>query len=179
MDVFTVAFFGHKKIEESVDLEKCLDEQILRLLARKRRALFLVGCDGDFDQLVAKSVHRVRTKYQVDNCDLVMIIPDLSPKYMHRIDNPEYFYAAVEVSIAASLERPKYMIQTRNREMIDRADLILCYLTHESPIAWKSVQYAISKGKMVINLAEIMAPEEQKEQYKELLGTKKPLKIES
>jgi hypothetical protein len=63
--------------------------------------------------------------------------------------------------------------------MIDRADLILCYLTHESPIAWKSVQYAISKGKMVINLAEIMAPEEQKEQYKELLGTKKPLKIES
>ena len=178
MNVFTVAFFGHKRIEKTEKLEKCLDEQILRLLAKKGRVKFLVGCDGEFDQLVSESVGRVRAKYQVGNSDLVMIVPNLAPNYMHRIDSLDHLYADVEISIAASMEHPKHKIHTRNREMIDRADLILCYLTRESPIAWKSVQYAISEGKMVINLAEIIAPEERKKRYKDLLSKKEPLKIE-
>ena len=179
MGAFTVAFFGHKYIEDPGNLEKCLEEQILRLLSKKSHVKFLVGRDGDFDQLAAEAVYRVRLKHGIGNGDLVMVAPNLTPKYINRIDTPERFYAAIEISIAASMVRSKYMIQTRNREMIDRADLILCYLTHESPVAWKSVQYAILKGKMVINLAEVLAPDELKKQYKELLSTKKPLKIES
>ena len=163
MDTFTVAFFGHKRIEEPEMLEKCLDENILRLLSKKDHVQFLVGRDGDFDQLATESVYRIRMKYHVSNCDMIMIIPDLTPKYINKIDSPEHFYDAVELAIAASLVRQKYMIQTRNQEMIERADLILCYLTHESPVAWKTVQHAILQGKMVINIAEAMAPEEDKE----------------
>ena len=76
MDTFTVAFFGHKRIEEPEMLEKCLDENILRLLSKKDHVQFLVGRDGDFDQLATESVYRIRTKCQVSNCDMIMIIPE-------------------------------------------------------------------------------------------------------
>jgi hypothetical protein len=38
--------------------------------------------------------------------------------------------------------------------MVDRADLIICYIEHQSGGAWQAARYAIEQGKMVINLAE-------------------------
>lgn len=38
--------------------------------------------------------------------------------------------------------------------MVDRADLIICYIEHEKGGAWQTVKYAIEQGKTVINLAE-------------------------
>ncbi len=42
--------------------------------------------------------------------------------------------------------------QIRNREMVDRADLIICYIEHNEGGAYKTVQYALMMGKTVINL---------------------------
>lgn len=42
----------------------------------------------------------------------------------------------------------------RNREMAERADLIICYIEHQSGGAYQAVQYAEKLGKTVINLAE-------------------------
>ena len=38
--------------------------------------------------------------------------------------------------------------------MVDRDDLIICYIEHEKGGAWQTVQYAIKQGKTVINLAQ-------------------------
>jgi len=38
--------------------------------------------------------------------------------------------------------------------MVDRADLIICYIEHEKGGAWQTVDYAIKQGKLVINLAD-------------------------
>ena len=48
----------------------------------------------------------------------------------------------------------KSAIQIRNHEMVDRADLIICYIEHEKGGAWRTVKYAREQGKTVINLAE-------------------------
>ena len=42
--------------------------------------------------------------------------------------------------------------QIRNREMEDRADLVICYIEHKEGGAYKTVQYALMMGKTVINL---------------------------
>ena len=38
-------------------------------------------------------------------------------------------------------------------EIADRADMIICYIEHESGNAWQTVKYAKQKNKPVINLA--------------------------
>lgn len=48
---------------------------------------------------------------------------------------------------------PKHAIAKRNEWMVERADLILCYIERESGGAYKAVKYAIKLGKEVVNLA--------------------------
>ena len=72
------------------------------------------------------------------------------------LNNEEFFheyYTEAEISYAASKAHPKSAIQIRNREMVDRADLILCCIEREKGGAWQTVQYAIKQEKAVINLA--------------------------
>lgn len=58
MNPFTVCFFGNRIIENPTDAEKALNEFIPKLLRENAYVVFLVGRDGDFDQLAASAVHR-------------------------------------------------------------------------------------------------------------------------
>ena len=51
-DTFTVSFFGHRYIDNPFPVEKALDELIGALLRSQEYVEFLVGQNGDFDQLV-------------------------------------------------------------------------------------------------------------------------------
>lgn len=64
------------------------------------------------------------------------------------------YYTDVEISYAASKAHPKSAIQIRNREMVDRADLILCAIEQKSGGAWQTVQYVIRQGKTVVNICD-------------------------
>ena len=93
-------------------------------------------------------------KYREENSKHVLVLPYPTAEYLN---NEKYFhdyYTDVEISHAASKAHPKAAIQIRNRELVDRADLILCYIEHKNGGAWQTVQYAIKQGKSVINLAE-------------------------
>ena len=160
--IYTVAFFGHKHIEESCELEKCLDDHIYRLLSIKYYVKFLVGCNGEFDRLASSAVHRMRRRYRDDNSTLVLVVPDITPEYIDNMDSAERYYSEIEACTEATMARPRYVIHVRNWSMIERADLILCYITHQSNTAWRAVQYAIQRGKLVINLADEMVAENAK-----------------
>lgn len=41
-----------------------------------------------------------------------------------------------------------------NREMVDRADLVICYVEGNHGGAWQTVKYAMEQKKEVLNLAE-------------------------
>ena len=161
---YCVAFFGHRNIEmENVrKVEECLEELIEKLIKEKAYVEFLVGRNGDFDQCVSSTVRRTRKRCGEENSDLILELPYLSAEYSR---NEEFFYnyyTLVEVPYAASRAHPKAAIPIRNREMAERADLVICYIKRESGGAWKAVEYAKKQNKRVINVADMIRQGKEK-----------------
>lgn len=154
LDIYTVALFGHRYIDNPFKVEERLEEYIHKLLAEHEYVDFLVGRNGDFDRYASSTVLRVRKRYRDDNSSLVLVLPYPMAEYLNNEESFHDYYTDVEISHAASKAHPKSAIQIRNREMVDRADLILCYIEHKEGGAWQTVQYAIKQEKTIINLAE-------------------------
>lgn len=154
LEIFTVAFFGHRYIDDPLKVEELLEEQIRKLINEKEYVDFVVGRNGEFDQCVSSTVLRVRKNVRDDNSALVLVLPYVTAEYLN---NKEYFhdyYTDVEISYSASMAHPKSAIQIRNREMVDRADLVICYIENKEGGAWQTLKYAMEKEKNIINLAE-------------------------
>ncbi len=154
MEIFTVAFFGHRHIDNPLRIEERLEKRIHHLLAEKEYVDFLVGCNGEFEQFASSAVLRVRRRYRDDNSALVLVLPYARAEYLNNEEYYHGYYSDVEISHEASKAHPKAAIQICNREMVDRADLILCCIEREKGGAWQTVEYAIKQGKTIINLAQ-------------------------
>ncbi len=78
-------------------------------------------------------------------------------KVEYRDNEQEYlkYYDEVEICEESSTVHFKSAIQIRNKSMIDRSDLVVCCIQHETGGAYQSVQYAIQKNIEVINLASL------------------------
>ena len=154
LEIYTVAFFGHRYIDNPLKVEELLEEQIRKLISEKEYVDFLVGRNGEFDQCVSSTVLRVRKNVGDDNSALVLVLPYPTAEYLN---NDKYFhdyYTDVEISYEASKTHPKSAIQIRNREMVDRADLVICYIEEKHGGAYRTIQYAKKQRKIIINLAE-------------------------
>ena len=82
MEIYTVAFFGHRYIDNILRIEELLEDQIRKLLKAHEYVDFLVGRNGDFDQCVSSSVLRVRKNYRDDNSSLILILPYPTSEYI-------------------------------------------------------------------------------------------------
>ena len=154
MELFIVAFFGHRYIDNMLAVEERLEEIIRSLMRDKEYVDFLVGRNGDFDQYVSSTVLRCKKNYRDDNSSLVLVLPYSSAEYENNQDYYEEYYDDIEVSFEASKAHPKAAIQIRNREMVDRADLIVCYIERKNGGAYKTIQYAEKIGKPIINIID-------------------------
>ena len=155
MRIYSVAFFGHRYVDNIIKVEDLLEEQIRKLIDENEYVDFLVGRNGDFDQCVSSSVLRVRKNHRDDNSALVLVLPYPTAEYLNNENYFREYYTDIEVSSTASVAHPKSAIQLRNREMVDRADLVICYIEHENGGAWQTVEYAIKQGKTIINSANM------------------------
>ena len=153
LEIFTVAFFGHRYIDNPFKVEDMLEEQIKTLINEKEYVDFLVGRNGEFDQCVSSTVLRVRKNYRNDNSSLVLMLSYPTAEYINNQNYFDDYYNDIEISYAASNAHPKAAIQIRNREMVDRANLIICYIEHNEGGAYKTVKYASEQNKPIINLA--------------------------
>ena len=81
MQLFTVSFFGHRQIDNFVEIELLLEKLIRGLMLSKEYIEFLVGRDGDFDQLVSSTVLRCKRTVRDDNSSLIWIMPYLTAEY--------------------------------------------------------------------------------------------------
>lgn len=154
LNIYTVSFFGHRQVENFFDVERRLENLIRSLLLQKEYVEFLVGRNGEFDQLVSSTVHRLKRIADADNSALVLILPYMTAELAHNQESFASYYDEIEVSETAAGRHFKAAIQERNREMIDRSDMVVCYITHESGGAYHSVQYAEKLKKEIINIAE-------------------------
>ena len=150
----TVCFFGYREIYNLFELEEKLEEHIRILLESKEYVEFLVGRNGEFDQLVSSTVRRVKRNYRDDNSALMLVLPYLTAEYENNHQSFHEYYDEIEICQDAAGGHYKAAIQVRNREMVDRSDLVVCYIEHNSGGAFQTVQYAKKKNKEIVNLSD-------------------------
>lgn len=154
LDIYTVAFFGHREIEHFRETEQTLEKLIEKLVRNHEYVEFLIGRNGEFDQLVSSTVRSVRNRLGCKNCSLVLVLPYMTAEFRDNEASFLEYYDEVEVSSAAEGVHFKSAMQTRNREMVDRADLVVFCVDHASGGAYQTLRYAKKIHKPYINISE-------------------------
>lgn len=153
MNTYTVSFFGHRYIDNPFPIEKTLDELIGSLLRSKEYVEFLVGRNGDFDQLVSSAICRCKREIREDNSAHVWVLPYATADYRDNEEDYRAYYDEIEVFGSAG-KHFKAAFQARNRNMVDRADLVVFCVERNEGGAYQTMRYAIQQGKQYINLAD-------------------------
>ena len=151
MEVFTVSFFGHRIIEDPLGMERKLEHLVCRLLQEKEYVAFLVGRDGDFDLLTASVIRRCKRRVRGDNSALVWVLPYETAEIRRNEADFRAYYDEIEICPVVSHFKRAH--QARNRAMVDRSDLVVFCIQHESGGAWQIMKYAVKQGVPYINLA--------------------------
>ena len=149
MNVYRVAFIGHRKIDEREYLVASVDGLIKGLLQSKDYVEFYIGGNGDFDLLTTVSAKIMQNEMGTHNSRIVYIQP------YHTNDDGFYERSYDKVLYLTDCEwDTKTVITQRNRWLIDRADLLVAYAEDDrAGEAMKALQYAKRKGIKIINLA--------------------------
>ena len=155
MDMFSVAFFGHRYIDNFFAVESKLEKIIRDLLSSKQYVEFLVGRNGDFDQMVSSTVLRLKRNVRDDNSSLRLVLPYSTAELENNEDNFYNYYDEIEICEEATNAHFKGAIQICNQSMVNRADLIVCYVEHPSGGAYQTIEYALKKEKHIVNLANV------------------------
>ena len=156
LEVFTVTFFGHREVDHFRETEQALENLIQQLILEHDYVEFLIGRNGEFDQLVSSVVHRVRKRLDYKNCSLILVLPYMTAEFRNNESSFLEYYDEVEVSQTASSGHFKAAMQTRNKEMVDRADLVVFYVERASGGAYQTLTYAQKEEKSYINIANRM-----------------------
>lgn len=154
LSIYTVSFFGHRRIERASEIENALDRLLHDLIRQKEYIEFLIGRDGEFDLLASAAIKRAVREFGYGNTHFTLVLPYMKAEY--RDNEQEYldYYDEVEICAESSNAHPKSAIQIRNRNLVDRSDLVVCCIQHNSGGAFKTMQYAEKQGKHIINLAD-------------------------
>ncbi len=155
LDTYTVAFFGHRYVEDFFRTEDKLQKVISDLLRSHYYVEFLVGRNGDFDQMVSSTVLRCKRSVRDDNSSLMLVLPYPTSEFENNEDSFYNYYDEIEICEESARAHFKGAMQFRNRHMVDRADLIVCYIERNEGGAYQTVQYAKKQDKKIINLAEL------------------------
>ena len=114
---------------------------------------FLVGRDGDFDQIVSSAVKRQKRIVRDDNSSLIWILPYPTAELHNNTENFEAYYDEIEICGSAASSHPKGAFQIRNRQMVKRSDLVVFYVDHTGGGAYQTMRYAQKEKKNILNLA--------------------------
>jgi len=155
LDIFTVSFFGHREIDRFREVERQVETLVLKLIEGKDYVDFLVGRNGDFDQIAASAVRRAKECYR-GKSSLIWVMPYELAEYRENKKAYDQYYDEVEICSESDGSHPKAAYQIRNRSMVDRSDLIIFCVTHNHGGAYQTLQYAKSKRKDIINIADLL-----------------------
>ena len=149
MEVYTVSFFGHRRLYDAIRIEKRLEEMVRDLLRTKQYVEFLVGKDGDFDILVASVIRRCKRECRSDNSSLVWVLPYMTADYRENEESYQEYYDEIEVFSGTHY---KAAFQQRNRALIDRSDLAVFAVNKTEGGAYSTMKYAVTRGIEIINV---------------------------
>ena len=156
LNTFTVSFFGHRSIENALEVETRLERLIHSMLREHEYVEFLVGRDGEFDQIVSSVIRRCKREYRSDNSAHVWVLPYLTADFRDNEDAYREYYDEIEICGISADVHFKGAHQVRNHEMVDRSHLVVFCIQHDSGGAWQTMKYATKQGVPYTNIGEPM-----------------------
>ncbi|MBE5797716.1 MAG: DUF1273 domain-containing protein [Clostridiales bacterium] len=151
----TVCFTGHRHIPEGeyAGLAAMLD-RVLEALYQHGYRDFISGAAIGFDVLAAERVIALRQRHS--DVQLRLAIPCATQAERWGMTHVERYERMVYHADTLHVLSPQYYagcMQVRNRYMVDRSALCLCYLTHSRGGTMSTVAYAMQQECPVLNLA--------------------------
>lgn len=134
-----VTFCGHAKLAQLDDVQSWLICTIEKLILDGANAFYLGGY-GAFDNLAVTVLRKLKKTYP--HIQIILVLA-----YLNRnIDISGY-----DVTLYPELEKvpPHFAISKRNERMVDMADTVVAYVTHNWGGAAKTLQYAKRKEKNI------------------------------
>lgn len=152
LKIYTVSFFGHRKTERFRELEDQIGRLVRNLIDTNDYVDFLVGRNGEVDQLVSSVIRSVKREGRQERCSHTLILPYETAEYRKNRQSFEAYYDTIEIFQPQPAPHFKAAIQARNRLMVDRSDLVVFYLEHDYGGAYQTYQYAAKQGKQILKL---------------------------
>lgn len=152
----TVCFTGHRKIPPSEIgfLSKKLEETVIRLIEMGYEFFGTGGALG-FDTLAAQTILKLRVKYP--NIKLILVLPCETQADLWDADDKEVYFdikSKADKSVCISENFTNQCLFKRNRHLVDNSNLCVCYYKSDKGGTAYTVNYAISKQVLVVNLAD-------------------------
>ena len=149
---YTVCLFGHRQIENVIEIEDALRAVIEKILAEHEYVEFLIGREGEYDILAASVIKSIMRDRDIGNCSLTLVMPYLRADFEKNQAEYEAYYDSVDLCEESAAAHPKAAIRIRNRAMVDRSDLCVFYVTHPSGGAYQTMKYAESINKNILRI---------------------------
>ncbi len=137
-----VTFCGHRDIQlyenTKQKLYSCCEE-----LIKQGATEFLLGGYGIFDSTAAKVVMELQSIYP--HIKSILVVPYINRSF------DRFLY---DESIYPPLEKTplRFAISKRNEWMVNKCDVLVCYISHTYGGAYTTYLYAQKKKKTIINL---------------------------
>lgn len=150
MEIFRIAFVGHREIQGHYDLEERIQTIVRNFLETKEFVELMMGRNGDFDISAASAVKRARRAAGEENSSLILVQP-----YAMK-DDPYYekFYDEIYYPVPPTVH-PKGAITKRNQWMMENSDLVIAFVEEgRGGGAMSTLRYAKRLGVPIWNLAE-------------------------
>ena len=145
-----VTFCGHAHFSQSKEDEQKIFAFLEDRVGDQLADMYLGGYGG-FDRFAYECCKKYKEKHP--NVSLVFVTPYLTATYQKK--HLEYEKQRYDFIIYPEIEdKPKrYAITYRNRYMVEKADYVIAYVSHDWGGAYATYQYAKRRGKAIFNLA--------------------------
>ena len=149
MEIYRIAFIGHREIYGHYRLEENIEQIAREKLHEKEYVEFYVGRNGDFDISVASAIKRAQKAVGHHNSCLIL----LQPYPMKDDEYYEKFYDELQYPVDSKIH-PKAAITKRNPWMVENAELLVAFVEEgRKGGALNTLKYAQKIGVEIINLA--------------------------
>ena len=137
-------FFGHKDTPK--EIEPTLRSTLIDLIENKNVTVFYVGNNGNFDLMVRYQLKELSELYPITYNVVLAYLPTKKSEY------DDYTNTILPDGIETTPKR--FAISWRNKWMVQQADIVVTYVTHNFGGAAQFKEMAVKHGKTVIELSE-------------------------
>ena len=143
-----ITFCGHAQFQRSEECEKKLLTFLEEKVGDSSADIYLGGY-GNFDAFAYGCCKKYQESHP--NISLVFVTPYLSNNHL------QYQKDIYDAILYPEIENKplRYAITYRNRYMVEKADYIIAYVSHDWGGAYATYKHAQRKGKKIFNLANL------------------------